>query len=110
MLSLAIAVSGFPVQSLAASGAKCPSGMNMQMKKDCKSCPMEKKQVSKKNNCCGDKSCAKQCSVVSNASGMLTSIIVAYTATGAAPKPVMLGNVVLPRLPLMQERPPKSLA
>ncbi len=113
MLSLSIALAGFPAQAK----PECPMAAKMQMQqtdmKDCKGCDSMAKQESEKSGCCDESGCNAKCPAMS--SGGVTMNLPAIKAdlpaigeqasrfypADAAVASAHLGS---------QERPPKSLS
>jgi len=117
MLSLSIAVAGFPAQAK----PECPMAAKMHMQqmdmkdmKDCKGCDKtaNKQDQQKKNGCCGDMACVAKCSSMSNITGPFLghqSIPLSF-ASSSALRFYDSDDVVASHLLNTQDRPPKSLA
>lgn len=115
LLSLAITVSGLPVQVQAAPSCPMMAKMkmeanSMQMGKDCKGCDMSSKQEQKKNTCCGDKSCVAQCSVVGSVGNVASTNISLFDFHSVAQKFAMADGTLPSYFLQTQERPPKHLS
>jgi len=112
VLSLSIALAGFPVQAK----PQCPMAAKMQMQqmdmKDCKGCDTMAKQEPKENGCCDELGCNAKCPAMS---GSLTMSLPTYKADLPAigdqanrfyPADAAVASAHLNS----QERPPKTLS
>lgn len=121
MLSLSIAVAGFPAQ--AEVKPECPMAKMMQMEhaqqmdmqgmKDCKGCDkMAKQEQQKKNGCCDDAACNAKCSAMSGGISMnLPTYKDELPAIGEQANRLYPADAAIASAHLnAQERPPKSLA
>ena len=117
MLSLSIAVAGFPAQAK----PECPMAkmqmqhtqqMDMQSMKDCKGCDKMAKHEPKKNGCCGDLACAAKCSAMSGGISMNLPTVKADmpSVSGQMKRLYPADAAIASRHLNTQERPPKSLS
>lgn len=112
MLSLSIALAGFPAQAK----PECPMAAKMQMQqmdmKDCKGCDKMTKQEPVKNGCCDDAACNSQCSALSG--GVTMNLPTAKNhlpAIGEQDDRFYPADAAMASAHLSsQERPPKSLS
>ncbi len=118
LLSLSIAMAGFPAQ---AAKPECPMAKMMQMEnakqmdmqgmKDCKGCDKMAKQESKKNGCCDDAACNAKCSAMSGGISMnLPTVKADLPSIGEQAVRLYPADAAIASAHLnSQERPPKSL-
>lgn len=119
LLSLSIALAGFPVQAQ----PQCPMAKMMQMEhaksadmtnmKDMKDCnKMAKQEQKKKGGCCDDLACNAKCSAMSGGTAMnLPNVKAGFTANHSQTARLYPADASIASAHLnSQERPPKSLA
>ena len=120
LLSLSIALAGFPVQ--AQPEPECPMAkmmkmdhaeqMDMQGMEDCKGCDKMAKQEQKKSGCCDDAACNAKCSAMNSSVSMnLPTYKAELPAMGDQALRLYPADATIASAHLnAQERPPKSLA
>jgi hypothetical protein len=115
MLSLSIAVAGFPAQAK----PECPMAAKMQMQQmdmqgmeDCEGCDKMAKQEQKKSGCCDDATCNAKCSAMNSGISMnLPTYKAELPAIGEQANRLYPADASLASAYLnSQERPPKSLS
>lgn len=119
LLSLSIALAGFPAQ---AAKPECPMAKTMQMEhakkmdmqgmKDCKGCDTMAKQEPKKSGCCDDAACNAKCSALNSSVSMnLPTYKAELPAISGEALRLYPADAAIASAHLnAQERPPKSLA
>ncbi len=118
LLSLSIALAGFPVQAQ----PQCPmakmmqtqhaKSMNMQCMKDCKGCANTAKQEQKKGGCCDDLGCNAKCPAMSGGLAMnLPTVKADFAANYRQTIRLYPADATIASAHLnSQERPPKNLS